>query len=62
VTNYKNITKSEDLIAPGKITDVNIHHIQSKEFSNSERRNFTISWTATGDDKTTGRGLSRSNV
>ncbi|XP_060598908.1 calcium-activated chloride channel regulator 4-like, partial [Ruditapes philippinarum] len=58
VTNYKNITTSDDLIAPGKITDVNIHHIQSKALSNSERRNCTISWTATGDDKTIGRASS----
>ncbi|XP_045199623.2 calcium-activated chloride channel regulator 4A-like [Mercenaria mercenaria] len=45
----------KDAISPGRITDVNIHHIVKEDTLQGERRNVTITWTATGDDKNLGR-------
>ncbi|XP_053404753.1 calcium-activated chloride channel regulator 4-like isoform X4 [Mercenaria mercenaria] len=44
-----------DIVPPGRITDVNIHHIVKQKIPSGESRNFTISWTATGDDKNVGQ-------
>jgi hypothetical protein len=45
-----------DTVSPGRISDVDIHNIVTKATLSGESRNFTISWTATGDDKSIGRG------
>jgi hypothetical protein len=46
-----------DVVAPGRITDVGIYHIVKETSVYGENRNFTISWTATGDDRNQGRGM-----
>ncbi|WAR27525.1 CLCA4-like protein, partial [Mya arenaria] len=43
-----------DMVAPGQITDVDIVNIETRMTSNGESRNFTISWTATGNDMNNG--------
>lgn len=45
---------TKDIVSPGRITDVNIYNIESKKTLYGESRNFTISWTAPGDDKNIG--------
>ncbi|XP_060559437.1 calcium-activated chloride channel regulator 1-like [Ruditapes philippinarum] len=47
-----------DVVAPGRITDVGIFHIVKETSVYGENRNFTISWTATGDDRNQGRASS----
>ncbi|XP_053404724.1 calcium-activated chloride channel regulator 4A-like isoform X3 [Mercenaria mercenaria] len=54
VTNYKD-TGTSDVIAPGRISDVSLYHIRKESTSQGEVRNFTITWTATGDDKNVGQ-------
>lgn len=54
VSNYKD-SGLTDIIAPGRITDVNIYNIVSKTIKHGESRHFTITWTATGDDKSIGQ-------
>ncbi|WAR27521.1 CLCA2-like protein [Mya arenaria] len=44
-----------DIVAPGQITDVNIVNIETQMTSNGESRNFTVSWTATGNDMNIGQ-------
>ncbi|XP_053388687.1 calcium-activated chloride channel regulator 4-like [Mercenaria mercenaria] len=44
-----------DTVPPGRILDVDIHHIVKQNSPSGESRNFTISWTATGDDKNVGQ-------
>ncbi|XP_053404723.1 calcium-activated chloride channel regulator 1-like isoform X2 [Mercenaria mercenaria] len=57
VTNYKD-TGTSDVIAPGRISDVSLYHIRKESTSQGEVRNFTITWTATGDDKNVGQASS----
>ncbi|XP_045199436.2 calcium-activated chloride channel regulator 1-like isoform X2 [Mercenaria mercenaria] len=57
VTNYKD-TGTSDVIAPGRISDVSLYHIRKKSTSQGESRNFTVTWTATGDDKNIGQASS----
>ncbi|XP_052782885.1 calcium-activated chloride channel regulator 2-like [Mya arenaria] len=47
-----------DMVAPGQITDVDIVNIETRMTSNGESRNFTISWTATGNDMNNGQASS----
>ncbi|XP_053378466.1 calcium-activated chloride channel regulator 1-like [Mercenaria mercenaria] len=56
VTNYED-TGSSDVIAPGRITDVALYHIRTESLTRGESRNFTITWTATGDDKSIGQAF-----
>ncbi|XP_060601109.1 calcium-activated chloride channel regulator 4A-like [Ruditapes philippinarum] len=44
-----------DTVPPGRVSDVDIHNIVTKATLSGESRNFTISWTAPGDDKSIGR-------
>ena len=46
-----------DVTAPGRITDVSIIDISTERTQFGESRNFTITWTATGDDVNTGQGF-----
>ena len=55
ISEYK-YTDNVDVVSPGRITDVGIYHIVKETTAYGENRNFTISWTATGDDKNEGRG------
>lgn len=48
---------SDDVTAPGRITDVSILDISTKHTQYGESRNFTITWTATGDDVNIGQGM-----
>ncbi|WAR27523.1 CLA4A-like protein [Mya arenaria] len=48
-------TNKSDTVAPGQITDVNIVNIETQMTSNGESRNFTVSWTATGNDMNIGQ-------
>ncbi|XP_053404710.1 calcium-activated chloride channel regulator 4A-like [Mercenaria mercenaria] len=57
VTEYKD-TDTADVITPGRITDVDIYNIVKKTNQYGESRNFTLSWTATGDDKNIGQASS----
>ncbi|XP_052784082.1 calcium-activated chloride channel regulator 4A-like isoform X2 [Mya arenaria] len=50
-------TNKSDTVAPGQITDVNIVNIETQMTSNGESRNFTVSWTATGNDMNIGQGM-----
>jgi hypothetical protein len=45
-----------DVTAPGRITDVSIIDISTENTPYGESRNFTITWTATGDDVNIGQG------
>lgn len=46
----------QDIVAPGRITDVDIVDIVTENTQYGESRNFTITWTATGDDMNIGQG------
>ncbi|XP_045199670.2 calcium-activated chloride channel regulator 4A-like [Mercenaria mercenaria] len=50
VSNYSSIIANQDITAPGRITDVSIIDISTENTQYGESRNFTITWTATGDD------------
>ena len=56
VVNYDPVTASEDITPPGRITDVEVIDIHSGIPSTALTRNYTITWTATGDDLNLGQG------
>ena len=45
-----------DITPPGRITDVQVIDIHSGIPTTSMTRNYTITWTATGDDFSSGKG------
>ncbi|WAR27531.1 CLCA4-like protein [Mya arenaria] len=51
-------TNTSDIVAPGRITDVKILGIETLMTLNGESRNFTIAWTATGNDMNIGQASS----
>ncbi|XP_045199675.2 calcium-activated chloride channel regulator 4-like [Mercenaria mercenaria] len=55
VSNYSSIIANKDITAPGRITDVSIIDISTENTQYGESRNFTITWTATGDDINVGQ-------
>ncbi|XP_053404614.1 calcium-activated chloride channel regulator 1-like [Mercenaria mercenaria] len=55
VSNYSSSIASQDITAPGRITDVSIIDISTENTQYGESRNFTITWTATGDDINVGQ-------
>ncbi|XP_053404613.1 calcium-activated chloride channel regulator 4A-like isoform X2 [Mercenaria mercenaria] len=55
VSNYSSIIANQDITAPGRITDVSIIDIFTENTQYGESRNFTITWTATGDDINIGK-------
>ena len=57
VSNYDQIAASIDVTAPGRITDVQVIDIHSDIPATGETRNYTITWTATGDDANIGQGI-----
>ncbi|XP_053378947.1 calcium-activated chloride channel regulator 1-like isoform X2 [Mercenaria mercenaria] len=57
VTSYED-NGASDVIAPGRITDVSLYNIRTESSSHGESRNFTITWTATGNDKSIGQASS----
>ena len=56
VENYDPVTAAEDITPPGRITDVEVIDINSGIPSTALTRNYTITWTATGDDMNLGQG------
>ena len=56
VSNYDPSTASSDVTAPGRITDIQVIDIHSDIPDTGETRNYTITWTATGDDANIGQG------
>ena len=59
VTNYVPPTAGQpvhDTTPPGRITDVVVEDIISQTTSTGENREFTITWTAPGDDYNMGQG------
>ena len=59
VSNYNATAASIDVTAPGRITDVQVIDIHSDKpaTGTSETRNYTITWTATGNDANVGQGI-----
>ncbi|XP_045199674.2 calcium-activated chloride channel regulator 1-like [Mercenaria mercenaria] len=55
ISNYESTIASQDITAPGRITDVSIIDISTENTQYGESRNFTITWTATGDDVNNGQ-------
>ncbi|XP_053404611.1 calcium-activated chloride channel regulator 4-like [Mercenaria mercenaria] len=55
VSNYSSTIANQDITAPGRITDVSIIDIFTENTQYGESRNFTITWTATGDDINVGK-------
>ncbi|XP_053403271.1 uncharacterized protein LOC128558356 [Mercenaria mercenaria] len=59
ISNYDYDTSgTSDVIAPGRITDLEINNIETATTQYGENRNFTITWTATEDDKNSGKATS----
>ena len=56
VNNYDVDIANTDETSPGRITDVQVIDIQSGIPTTSLTRNYTITWTATGDDFSSGQG------
>ena len=56
VSNYDLSFTSRDVTAPGRITDIQVIDIHSDIPATGETRNYTITWTATGDDANIGQG------
>ena len=56
VNNYDVKVANTDETPPGRITDVQVIDIQSSIPTTSLTRNYTITWTATGDDFGSGQG------
>ena len=54
VTNYDVV--SGDQTPPGRVTDVEVIDIHAGVPSGGLTRNYTITWTATGDDLNIGQG------
>lgn len=60
VSNYVPVTTdSVDITPPGRITDVDIEDIYTEKTAFGESRNFTITWTAPGDDYAVGQGKTK---
>jgi len=59
VTNYIPPREDEpeaDITPPGRITDVAVEDIVRETRSTGESRQFTITWSAPGDDFNAGQG------
>ena len=56
VSNFDENLLSKDETPPGRITDVQVIDIHSGISSMLRTRNYTITWTATGDDFSSGQG------
>ena len=56
VSNYDANVTDNDETPPGRITDVQVIDIHSGISSVSMTRNYTITWTAPGDDFSEGQG------
>ena len=56
VNNYDVSVAYTDETPPGRITDVQVIDIHSGIPTTSLTRNYTITWTATGDDFINGQG------
>ena len=56
VKNYDPAVVDNDETPPGRITDVQVIDIHSDIPSVSMTRNYTITWTAPGDDFSEGQG------
>ena len=56
VVNYDQAIAATDITPPGRITDVEVIDINSGIPSTALTRNYTITWTATGDDLNIGQG------
>ena len=57
VSNYDPASVDDDVTPPGRITDVQVIDIHSDKPATGETRNYTITWTATGDDANVGQGI-----
>lgn len=57
MSNFTSAVANEDITPPGRITDVQVIDITSNVSSTGSTRNYTITWTATGDDVNLGQGI-----
>ena len=56
VSNYDPVIANKDITPPSRITDIQVIDIHSGLSSTSTTRNYTITWTAPGDDANVGQG------
>jgi hypothetical protein len=57
VSNFSPVIAKTDITPPGRITDVDVIDITTEKTNYGESRNFTITWTATGNDVNIGQGI-----
>ena len=62
VSNYDPVIANEDITPPSRITDIQVIDIHSGLPSTSTTRNYTITWTAPGDDANVGQGRNKPNT
>ncbi|XP_060597050.1 calcium-activated chloride channel regulator 4-like [Ruditapes philippinarum] len=55
VSNFSPVIAKTDITPPGRITDVDVIDITTEKTNYGESRNFTITWTATGNDVNIGQ-------
>ena len=57
VSHFSTDISNKDITPPGRITDVDVIDISTEYTKYGEKRNFTIKWTAPGDDINIGQGI-----